>query len=125
MYRDFTYIDDIVEGINALLNKAPNLKQLGKIKNDSLSPVAPFRILNIGNTHKVYLLDFINALEKELKTKAIRNYMSMQKGDVQITLSDTTLLKKLTGYNPKTNYKVGIKKFLNWYSFYYKHINKN
>jgi len=125
MYRDFTYIDDIVEGIIALLNKAPNLKQLGKIKNDSLSPVAPFRILNIGNTHKVYLLDFINALEKELKTKAIRNYMPMQKGDVQITLSDTTLLKKLTGYNPKTNYKVGIKNFLNWYSFYYKHINKN
>jgi len=119
MYRDFTYIDDIVDGINALINKAPNMKQLGKIKNDSLSPVAPFRILNIGNTRKVYLLDFINALEKELGTKAIRNYMPMQKGDVKITLSDTTLLKKLTGYNPKTNYKIGIKKFLKWYLSYY------
>ena len=119
MYRDFTYIDDIVNGINALINKAPNIKQLGKIKNDSLSPVAPFRILNIGNTRKVYLLDFINALEKELGTKAIRNYMPMQKGDVKITLSDTTLLKKLTGYNPKTNYKIGIKKFLKWYLSYY------
>ena len=120
MYRDFTYIDDIVDGINALINKAPNTKQLGKIKSDSLSPVAPFRILNIGNTNKVYLLNFINALEKELKKKAIRNYMPMQKGDVKMTLSDTTLLKKLTGYKPKTNYKTGIKKFLKWYLNYYK-----
>jgi len=120
MYRDFTYIDDIVDGISALINKAPNLKQLGKIKNDSLSSVAPFRILNIGNTHKVYLLDFINTLEKELGIKAIRNYMPLQKGDVKMTLSDSTLLKKITGYNPKTSYKVGIKKFLKWYLLHYK-----
>jgi len=120
MYRDFTYIDDIVKGINSLINRAPNLKQLNKIKNDSLSPVAPFRILNIGNTKKVFLMDFINTLEKQLKTKAIRNYMPMQKGDVTMTLSDTTLLKKLTGYNPKTDYKEGIKNFLKWYLFYFK-----
>ena len=120
MFRDFTYIDDIVDGINALINKVPNLNQLGKIKNDSLSPVAPFRILNIGNTRKVYLLNFINTLEKEIGIKAIRNYMPMQKGDVKMTLSNTTLLKKITGYNPKTNYKVGIKKFLKWYFDYYK-----
>jgi UDP-glucuronate 4-epimerase len=124
MYRDFTYIDDIVEGIIALIDKAPNKKQLGKIKNDSLSPVAPFRVLNIGNTHKVYLLDFINELEKQLGKKAIRNYMAMQKGDVKMTVSDTTLLKKITGYNPKTHYKIGIKKFLEWYLFYYKINNK-
>ena len=120
MYRDFTYIDDIVNGIKALIHKAPNLKQLKKIKNDSLSSVAPFRVLNIGNTRKVYLLDFIDALEKELGKKAIRNYMPMQKGDVKMTLSDTTLLKKLTGYNPKTNLKLGIKNFLKWYLLYYK-----
>ena len=120
MYRDFTYIDDIVDGISALINKAPNLKQLGKIKNDSLSSVAPFRILNIGNTRKVYLLDFINTLEKELGIKAIRNYMPLQKGDVKMTLSDSTLLKKITGYNPKTSYKAGIKKFLKWYLIHYK-----
>jgi len=96
MYRDFTYIDDIVSGINALINKTPSSKQFGKIKNDSLSPVAPFRIINIGNTHKVYLLDFINELEKEIGIKSIRNYMPMQKGDVKMTLSDTTLLKKIT-----------------------------
>ena len=120
MYRDFTYIDDIVSGISALISKAPNKKQLGKIKNDSLSPVAPFRIVNIGNTHKVYLLDFINRLEKELGKKAIKNYMPMQKGDVKMTLSDTTLLKNLTKYNPKTDYKTGIRKFLKWYLSYYK-----
>jgi UDP-glucuronate 4-epimerase len=119
MFRDFTYIDDVVKGIESILNKAPSLKRSKKIKNDSLSPVAPFRILNIGNTNKVYLLDFINTLEKELKTKAIKNYMPMQKGDVVMTLSDTSLLKKLTGYNPKTNYKTGIRKFLKWYLNYY------
>tara|TARA_B100000787_G_C16169793_1_gene285841 strand:+ start:369 stop:1373 length:1005 start_codon:yes stop_codon:yes gene_type:complete len=120
MYRDFTYIDDIVKGVIGLINKPPNLKQLGKIKNDSLSSVAPFRIVNIANTHKIYLLDFINQLEKELGTKAIRNYMPMQKGDVKTTMSDTTLIKKLTGYNPKTNYKTGIKEFIKWYLNEYK-----
>ena len=122
MYRDFTYIDDIVTAIEALISKAPNLKQTGKIKNDSLSPVAPFRVVNIGNTKKVYLLDFLNALEKELGIKAKRNYMPMQQGDVKMTLSDTTLLKKLTNYNPKTKYRTGIKNFLNWYLDYYKKL---
>ena len=119
MYRDFTYIDDIVDGVCLLINKAPNLNRIKKFTNDSLSSVAPFRILNIGNTQKIYLLDFINALEKEIGLKALRNYKPMQKGDVLMTLSDTSLLKKLTGYKPKTNYKVGIKKFLDWYLKYY------
>jgi UDP-glucuronate 4-epimerase len=120
LYRDFTYIDDIVNGITSLINKPPNSNQLGKFRNDSLSPIAPFRILNIGNTKKVFLLDFIDELEKQLGQKAIRNYMSMQKGDVKITVSNTSLLKNITKYNPKTHYKLGIKKFLEWYLFYYK-----
>ncbi|MDC1137081.1 GDP-mannose 4,6-dehydratase [Candidatus Pelagibacter sp.] len=124
MYRDFTYIEDIVNGITGLINKPPNLNQLGKIKNDSLSPVAPFRTINIGNTKKVFLLDFINELEKQLGKKAKRNYMSMQMGDVKITVSNTKLIRKITNYNPKTNYKTGIKKFLEWYLFYYKINNK-
>ena len=119
MYRDFTYIDDIVSGINLLIKKIPNTKQLGRYKDDSLSPIAPFRILNIGNTKKIYLLDFINTLEKELNKKIKRNYLPMQKGDVYSTWSDSSLLKKITGYNPKTNYKTGIKKFINWYLSYY------
>ena len=120
MYRDYTYIDDIVIGISKLLNKAPSINQKKKIKNDSLSPIAPFRILNIGNTKKIFLLNFINSLEKELGKKIKRKFMPMQKGDVHSTLSDSSLLKRITGYNPKTNYKTGIKKFVNWYLNYYK-----
>ena len=119
MYRDFTYIDDIVSGINLLIKKIPNTKQLGRYKDDSLSPIAPFRILNIGNTKKVYLLDFIKEIEKVLGKKAKRNYMPLQKGDVKQTLSNTNLLKKITRYNPKTNFKTGIRKFLDWYLNYY------
>ena len=119
MYRDYTYIDDIVAGITKLITKPPKINQKLKFNNDSLSPVAPFRILNIGNTKKIYLLDFINTLEKELNKKIKRNYLPMQKGDVYSTLSDSSLLKKITGYNPKTNYKSGIKKFIKWYLSYY------
>ena len=119
MYRDFTYIDDIVNGIALLINKAPNIKQKNRYKNDSLSPIAPFRILNIGNTKKVFLLDFIKQIEYELGKKAIKNYMPLQKGDVKQTLSNTSLLKKITGYNSKTNYKIGIKNFIGWYNKYY------
>ena len=121
MYRDYTYIDDITNGIIKLINKPPIVKRKRKrkIKNDSLSPVAPFRILNIGNNKKIYLLDFINALEKELSKKVKKNFLPMQKGDVHSTLSDSSLLKKITGYNPKTSYKIGIKKFVKWYIYYY------
>ena len=119
MYRDYTFIDDIVDGIFKLTNKAPKLNSSKKYKDDSLSSVAPFRILNSGNTKKILLVDFINELEKKLKKRAIKNYLPMQKGDVYSTLSDTSLLKKITGYNPKTKYQNGIQKFLNWYLDYY------
>tara|TARA_S200000501_G_C20792954_1_gene730389 strand:+ start:182 stop:1183 length:1002 start_codon:yes stop_codon:yes gene_type:complete len=119
LYRDYTYVDDIVDGIYKLLNRVPSENSKRKFKKDSLSPVAPFRILNIGNTKKIYLLDFINVLEKLLNKKIKRNYLPMQKGDIHSTLSDSSLLKKITGYNPKTHYKVGIKKFLDWYLNYY------
>ena len=119
MYRDFTYIDDIVNGMVLLIKKIPKLNKKTRYKNDSLSTVAPFRILNIGNTKKIYLLDFIKQIEKELGKKAIKNYMPLQKGDVKQTLSNSSLLKNITGYNPKTNYKLGIKKFIDWYKEYY------
>ena len=120
MYRDYTYVDDIVDGIYKLINKIPILNSKKKFKNDSLSPVAPFRILNIGNTKKILLLDFINSLEKELNIKVKRNYLPMQKGDVYSTLSDSSLLKRITKYNPRTDYKIGVKKFIKWYLSYYK-----
>ena len=119
MYRDYTYIDDIVDGIYKLTNKVPKLNSK-KIKNDSLSPVAPFRILNIGNTKKILLLDFINTLEQELKIKVKKKYLPMQKGDVVSTLSDSSLLSRVAGYVPKINYKVGIKNFVKWFLEFYK-----
>jgi|TARA_B110000444_G_C18846036_1_gene602078 UDP-glucuronate 4-epimerase len=122
MYRDFTYIDDVVNGIFLLLNKIPNKKQSGKYKNDSLSNVAPFRILNIGNTKKILLLDFLKEIEIRLNKKGIANYKPLQKGDVKKTLSNISLLKSITGYNPKTNYKKGIKEFIEWYKNHYKKI---
>ena len=119
MYRDYTYIDDIVDGIVKLTNKIPKLNSSKKYKNDSISHVAPIRTLNIGNTKKVLLSDFISAIEKSLNKKAIKRFLPMQKGDVYSTLSDSSLLRRITGYNPKTKYKDGIKKFLNWYLDYY------
>ena len=119
MYRDYTYIDDIVDGIVKLTNKIPKLNSSKKYKNDSISHVAPIRTLNIGNTKKVLLSDFIRAIEKNLNKKAVKRFLPMQKGDVYSTLSDSSLLRRITGYNPKTKYKDGIKKFLNWYLDYY------
>ena len=102
-----------------MIKKIPKISEKTKYQNDSLSKVAPFRILNIGNTKKVYLLDFLKQIEKELGKKAIRNYMPLQKGDVKQTLSNSHLLKRITGYYPRTNYKLGIKKFVDWYKKYY------
>tara|TARA_B100000575_G_C23048930_1_gene603792 strand:- start:327 stop:1232 length:906 start_codon:yes stop_codon:yes gene_type:complete len=119
MYRDYTYIDDVVNGIIKITNKIPKLNSLKKYRNDSLSHNAPIRILNIGNTKKILLSDFINTLEKRLGKKAIKKFMPIQKGDVHSTLSDTSLLKRITGYNPKTRYQDGIKKFADWYLDYY------
>ena len=119
MYRDYTYIDDIVDGIVKLTNKIPKLNSSKKYKNDSISHVAPIRTLNIGNTKKVLLSDFISAIEKSLNKKAVKRFLPMQKGDVYSTLSDSSLLRRITDYNPKTKYRDGIKKFLNWYLDYY------
>ena len=85
-----------------------------------MSPVAPFRVVNIGNSDKIKLIDFIDVIEESLNKKAIRNYMPMQKGDVTETWADASLLQKLTNYKPKTNYKDGIKNFVKWFRKYYK-----
>lgn len=121
MYRDFTYIDDMVRGIRLLIDKSP--KQISNNKNskdDSFSSVAPYRIVNIGNSNSINLLDFIDIIEESLGKKAIRNYMPMQKGDVKSTWADTSLLKNLTDFSPQTNFKEGIAHFLKWYLEYYK-----
>ena len=122
MYRDFTYIDDVTKSIELLINKMPKLNSKTKFKNDSISNVAPFRIVNIGNQKRVYLKDFIKTIEIKLGKKAIKNYISMQKGDVKTTLSDTKLLQQLTKYKPKIVYKIGISRFINWYKNYFRKI---
>ena len=120
MYRDFTYVDDLVRGIRLLIDIIPESSGDKKIiTDDSLSPVAPYRVVNIGNSNKVKLLDFIDSIEEILNKKAIRNYMPLQKGDVSATFADTKLLKNLTNYTPKTNFEVGIAKFIEWYREYY------
>lgn len=85
---------------------------------DSLSPVAPFRVVNIGNSDKVRLLDFIEAIEDCLGVKAVRNYMPMQVGDVPATWADTSLLEHLTGYRPQSNFREGIAHFVTWFREY-------
>ena len=119
MYRDFTYVGDLVHGIRLLIDVAPVRPNNGVVpENDSLSPVAPHRIVNIGNSEKVRLLDFIDAIEDCLGQKAVRNYMAMQTGDVPATWANADLLKSLTGYRPQTDFRDGIAKFVEWYREY-------
>ena len=120
MYRDFTYIDDVVWGIRLLIDIIPEFSEDKNIaKNDSHLAIAPYRVVNIGNSNTVKLIDFIDTIEKIIGKKAVRNYMPMQKGEVRATLSDVSLLKKLTGYTPQTNYKDGIACFVEWYRQHY------
>ncbi|MBC7146583.1 MAG: SDR family NAD(P)-dependent oxidoreductase [Thioclava marina] len=121
MYRDFTYVEDLVRGIRLLIDAIPErpASRDDIAEGDSLSPVAPYRIVNIGNSDKVKLLDFVDALEAELGRPAIRNYMEMQKGDVPATWADATLLQRLTGYRPQTDVRDGIAKFVAWFRDYY------
>lgn len=121
MYRDFTFVTDLVRGIRLLLDAAPvRPDSKGEIEpGDSLSPVAPFRVVNIGNSDKVKLLDFIEAIEQECGIEAKRNYMDMQKGDVPATWANADLLKRLTGYQPQTDYREGVRQFVSWYREYY------
>lgn len=121
MFRDFTYVDDLVEGIRLLIDTPPTRPNSPEDieDGDSLSPVAPYRVINIGNSDKVRLLDFIEAIEDEVGTKAVRNYMEMQKGDVPATWANADLLKNLTGYQPQTEFKEGVAKFVSWYRDYY------
>lgn len=119
MYRDFTYVGDLVRGIRGLMDTPP-VRPVGDVPPwDSLSPVAPYRVVNIGNNDKVRLLDFVEALEAALGRPAIRNYMDIQPGDVPATWADAQLLQRLTGYAPHTSVQEGIKSFVEWYQGFY------
>ena len=116
MKRDFTYIDDLTQGIRLLIDAVPS----EPVEGDSLSPVAPWRVVNIGNSDAVQLTDFIEAIEAATGRTATRNLMPMQAGDVPATWANADLLRNLTGYAPKTSVKDGVKAFVDWYRDYYK-----
>lgn len=118
MWRDFTYVSDLVRGIRELIDAVPGGIETA-VEGDSLSPVAPFRVVNIGNSDKVRLMDFVEAIEEEIGRKAIRNYMPMQTGDVPATWADTSILQQLTGYKPHTPFREGVADFVRWYREYY------
>tara|TARA_Y100000590_G_scaffold432153_1_gene547857 strand:+ start:212 stop:1228 length:1017 start_codon:yes stop_codon:yes gene_type:complete len=119
--RDFTYIDDIVDGIMILIKSSKIFKKK-KNKKFNLSPnmsSAPFRIFNIGSAQSTSLLNYIGIIEKELNKKSKKRYLPLQKGDISKTLSNIDNLKKI-GYKPKVEPRLGIKKFVKWYKDYYK-----
>lgn len=121
MYRDFTDFDDLVRGIRLLIDAVPKRPGEGVVpEGDSLSPVAPYRVVNMGNSDKVRLLDIVDAIDECLRQKATRNYMDMQPGDVPATWADATLFQHLTGFRVQTDIRGGIARFVNWYRDYYR-----
>ncbi len=123
--RDFTYIDDIVEGIIRVMQKPPEKKN----GEDGL-PIPPYKVYNIGNSHPENLLDFVNILQEELVRAGVlpkdydfeshKELVPMQAGDVPITYADTTPLEKEFGFKPSTSLREGLRKFAEWYKEFYK-----
>jgi UDP-glucuronate 4-epimerase len=122
MARDFTYVTDLVRGIRLLVDQPPVQPATPEdtLPGDSLSPAAPFRTVNIGNSTRVPLMEFVSEVERALGVTVRKNYMEMQKGDVPETWADCTLLKRLTGYQPETSVRDGVTAFVAWYRDYYR-----
>lgn len=120
MLRDFTYIDDIVEGIVRVLAKpaTPN-QSFNSDRPDPASSQAPYRIFNIGNSQPVPLLDYIQALEDALGRSTRKELLPMQPGDVVATAADTTEIEKWVGFKPRTSLKQGLEKFAEWFLSYH------
>lgn len=118
MRRDFTYVDDIVNGVALALSHQPQPLPLGSPLTPGNS-TAPFRVYNIGNGKPVALLSFIQALEKAIGKEAKKEFLPMQPGDVKETYADVTALQRDVGFEPKTPIEVGIPAFVDWYRSYY------
>jgi len=121
MSRDFTYIDDIIDGVIRTLDHQPTpvAHTKGEPTYPSSSHTAPYRIYNIGNNKPVDLMDFIAALEDSLGLRAVRNFMPMQPGDVRDTWADVETLTRDVGYRPSTSIKDGVARFVDWYRDFY------
>ncbi|HIF9155054.1 TPA: NAD-dependent epimerase [Photobacterium damselae] len=121
MQRDFTYIDDIVEGIMRIQDVVPEQQENWTVETGSpADSSAPYRVYNIGNGKCEKLMDYIEALEDSLGTEAKKNFMPMQPGDVYKTYADTSGLFEATGYKPQTPIAEGINNFVSWYKYFYK-----
>ena len=117
--RDFSYIDDVINCLKKIKNKTP--KKNNKINpNNPSKSLSKFQILNIGNQSKVKLMDYIKEIEKNLNLKITKNFLKLQQGDIPNSYSKVINTSKLINYTFKVNYKVGVKKFINWYLDYYK-----
>ncbi|MEM6642738.1 MAG: NAD-dependent epimerase [Bacteroidota bacterium] len=121
MKRDFTYVEDIVEGIFRLLNFAPTPNDEWDSKNpDSATSFAPYQLFNIGNNSPVDLMDYIGAIEKKLGKEAEKNFLPLQIGDVPETYANVAALEEKVGYKPSTSVEEGVGRFIDWYKGYYK-----
>ena len=120
LWRDFTAVEDLVEGVARLIPLAPPAPSArgAPVEGDSLSPIAPWRVVNIGNNDKIHLMEFIGTLETLLGRKAICNFLPMQPGDVPATWADCSLLERLTGFKPETDLATGLARFVDWYRDY-------
>lgn len=120
MSRDFTYVDDLVEAVLRLMDRAPQIgAPVGQAGLDSLSPVAPFRVVNIAAGQPVGLMEFVETVERAVGRPALRNMLPMQAGDVPRTYASAALLDALTGYRPATPVSVGVPAFVEWYRSYF------
>jgi UDP-glucuronate 4-epimerase len=122
MARDFTYVTDLVRGIRLLIDVPPVRPARPEEipPGDSLSPVAPWRIVNIGNSTRVPLMTFVDEIERALGFTVAKNFKEMQKGDVPETWADCSLLQRLTGYRPETGVREGVAAFVAWYRDHYR-----
>lgn len=121
MKRDFTFIDDIVEGIVRLIPTVPTADtNWNGAEPDSATSFAPYRLYNIGNNSPVELLHFIGVIEEKLGKKAVKNLLPIQEGDVPETFADVDALTEAVGFKPSTSIETGIGKFIDWYKEYYK-----
>ena len=120
MKRDFTYISDLVQSIKLLIDVIPELpaERVKRINGDSISDQAPWRVVNIGSSDPVELLDFIEAIEKSLGVKANKNMLKLQPGDVEMTWASNNLLQELIKFSPATSIYRGVDSFVNWYREY-------
>lgn len=117
MSRDFTFVDDLVEGIVRLTQTIPGTEKVADF--DTLSPVAPYRLVNVGGGQPSNLMDYIGELEKALGREARKNFLPMQDGDVRATFASADLLEALTGYRPSTPISVGVPAFVEWFTTRY------